>query len=357
MAPPPTSSVLGSSCAGDAQPAALGQRARSASVPAASAGARAARASAESASTAVCYVCCDNDAELLPELTVGSICGCASLAIHVRPCLESLVNHHSKMALTTSARLSCLVCLQAYRLPFRLEPRDTADAPPGSLPPAPPGLEGAGAGARRSPWFRLRAPVECPPSAATCRWALIALLSGLIAGLALGLSVADVSFEVASIVMLSVGVVLAAALQVLLRKTAAAAAIAQAAARVAPAPAGGAAGGDAAEPAPLIRFEQGGRPRKGRKRSGASSGSHRGGARSRSGSAQGGGGRDGGGIGSARAFGRSGRTAPADEVWPASARGGGAIGAEMAPLEPAVQPAAAADRAADLEAGRAEAEA
>lgn len=195
---------------------------------------------------AVCYVCCDDDPKLLPELLVGSICACATLAIHVRPCLEQLVNHSSRATHTIAARLSCSVCLQLYRLPYTthrsslasaarqnahaLQPSHASGAPSGAARGAAHGAAQGGAGtvvivgpagsdevahhfgAEEAAWR---------PAPSSCQWALISCLSAVLVAMALALAVTNVSFQIACTVLISIGVLVAASLRTLLRKNAA----------------------------------------------------------------------------------------------------------------------------------------
>lgn len=78
-----------------------------------------------------CYICCDDDEDLKSELCVGTICGCRTLAVHVHPCLEQLVNHPSQRLRTVSQRLQCDVCHEQYKVGHTVVDRLGGDRPLG----------------------------------------------------------------------------------------------------------------------------------------------------------------------------------------------------------------------------------
>lgn len=65
----------------------------------------------------LCYICFDDDPKLQAELVVGSICACRTLAVHVHPCLEELVNHPTRAHCSTSARMTCMLCKAPIKVP------------------------------------------------------------------------------------------------------------------------------------------------------------------------------------------------------------------------------------------------
>ncbi|KAJ1622538.1 hypothetical protein T492DRAFT_1061771 [Pavlovales sp. CCMP2436] len=157
---------------------------------------------------ALCYVCCDDDPLLRGELRVGTVCDCASLAVHIRPCLEALVNHPTRFAHSTTARLSCSVCLSLYRLPYSLKPRDPTLpvplAPSGggdtydtfrAAPIGPPPIARRGDLRGRNGNVSLwRTPLASPRIV----WVLLTLLSLGLLAVALALATSNVSYQVDS---------------------------------------------------------------------------------------------------------------------------------------------------------------
>ncbi|KAG8457618.1 hypothetical protein KFE25_002282 [Diacronema lutheri] len=197
--------------------------------------ARASRAGSDDAA-AVCYLCCDDDPALGAELAVGTICDCATLAVHVRPCLEKLVNHPTRAAHTTTARLTCTVCLQAYRLPYKLKQRavpidflahEHARAAAGGAAGGYAWADGEGIAAfrgGRGPGPAAGAPDEratcCASIVVSCRWIVAAFLSVFLVAMALALALSDVSFQIACTVLVSLGILVAATMRALLRRRA-----------------------------------------------------------------------------------------------------------------------------------------
>ena len=69
----------------------------------------------------LCYICLDDEPSLNRQLVCGHICSCTNLAVHVHPCLESLVNSSLVAHSSVSQRMTCTVCKERYSLPFRLD--------------------------------------------------------------------------------------------------------------------------------------------------------------------------------------------------------------------------------------------
>jgi hypothetical protein len=55
----------------------------------------------------LCFICCDDVPSRRHDLRVGTTCGCSTLAVHVYPCLQTLVNHGQRAELPTRERLTC----------------------------------------------------------------------------------------------------------------------------------------------------------------------------------------------------------------------------------------------------------